>query len=434
MTDAIPRSETRFATGPRVLAGSLMMLALLGGVGGWAMTARLSGAVIAGGVVAVDQNLKLIQHRDGGIVSAIAIREGTRVGAGEVLFRLDDAQTRAELSILRGQLLELRIQRARLIAERDDGETVALPPGIAPGPEAQDLLAGELRLFAGKRQERLSRKQQLGLGIAQIAEEIRGLEAQRAAKTREIALVDAEAARAAALAQSGLIEAARLYSVHREQARLNGEHGEITAAIARARARANEVELQILAIDETARTEAQRALSQTETRIAELDERRIAIEDRLTRTDIRAPIAGVVNELNVHTLGGVIGAAEVLATIVPDGARLSFQVKFAPALIDQVAVGQPARLRFVAFNQRTTPELNGTVAHVAAAAARDAKTGEPYFAGEIAVPPEELSRLGELRLMPGMPVEVFVTTESRTALSYLAKPLTDQLMRAFRER
>jgi HlyD family type I secretion membrane fusion protein len=428
--------DTRdFRIGGRVLAGTALAVVLVAGAGGWAATARLSGAVIAQGAVTVEENLKSIQHRDGGIVSEIAVREGDRVRSGQVLIRLDDARTRAELAIVRAQLVELAAKRARLLAERDGLPAIELPRGFAADdPEVAGVVQGETRLFAGNRAELDSRRQQLELGIEQIAEEILGLEAQRASKRAEIGLVEAEHARIAELARQGLTETARVYAIGRERARLDGERGEIDAAIARAGARTGEVRLQIIALGETARTEAQRELSLVETRLAELGERRGAIEDQLARTDIRAPIDGTVNELNIHTIGGVITPAEVLVTVVPADAALKVEVRLPPVSIDQVAVGRPARLRFPAFNQRTTPELLGDVAHVSPATARDAATGESYYLADIAVSAAELARLGADALLPGMPVEVYITTEERTALSYLVKPLTDQFARAFRER
>lgn len=196
----------------------------------------------------------------------------------------------------------------------------------------------------------------------------------------------------------------------------------------------SEIRLQIIAIDENARTEAQRELSLVETKVSELEDRCMAIEDRLQRTEIRAPIAGTINELNIHTVGGVITPAEVLATIVPENARLKVEIHIPPVSIEQVEEGQNARLRFTAFNQRTTPELQGRIVQVSPATSRDPVTGESYYLGQVFVAPEELEKLGERGLLPGMPVEVYISTEQRSAMSYLVKPLTDQFARAFRER
>jgi HlyD family secretion protein len=438
MTGKIMSNESStnpFGIGPRVLTGSVLALLLVGGVGGWAATASLSGAVIAQGSVAVDQNLKSVQHRDGGIVSRIAVREGDLVRAGQVLLWLDDAQTKAELSIVESQLSELAARKARLLAERDGLASVEFPPSLDPDrPEIRLLVNGETRLFDGNRAHLASQKQQLELGIEQIGAEIAGLKSQRASKSEEIALVEEEHLKLKSLAEKQIIERSRLYASGRDKARLEGERGEVDAAIARARTRMSEIRLQIIAIDETARTEAQRELTEVETRISELEDRQMAISDRLARTEIRAPIAGTVNELNIHTIGGVITPAEVLVTIVPEDARLNVEVKLDPASIDQVSAGQTARLRLTALNQRTTPELDGFVSHVSPATTHDPATGRPYYIGDIEIAPGELAKIAGSRLIPGMPVEVYVTTKERTALSYLVKPLSDQFSKAFRER
>lgn len=429
-------SGKSFGVGTRVFTGVTFGFLLLGGVGGWAATAQLTGAVIAQGSVAVDQKLKSTQHRDGGIVSDLAVREGDFVNAGQILIRLDDVQTKAELSIVHSQLVELAARKARLQAERDLLDTIEFPSDLRLShPDTAAVINGETRLFNGNRANRESQKQQLELGIEQIHEEIKGLEAQRTSKGDEIALLDVEHKKIKGLADKHLIEGSRVYTSSRDRARLMGERGEIDAAIARAKTRMSEIRLQIISIDDTARTEAQRELSLVDTRMSEFQDRRTAIEDRLARTDIRAPISGTVNELNVHTIGGVITPAEILVTIVPENAKLKVEVKLAPVNIDQVSIGQPARLRFSAFNQRTTPELKGQVVHVSPATSRDKTTGEAYYLGDISVSAEELAKLGEGSvLLPGMPVEVYISTEERTVMSYLVKPLSDQFNRALRER
>lgn len=432
---ATSKDGRAFGIGLHVFLGIFLALLLMGGAGGWAVTAQLTGAVIAQGSVIVDQNLKQIQHRDGGIVSEILVREGDTVRFGQVMFRLEDAQTRAELSIVESQLAEQTHRRARLLAERDGFSTIEFPASeIEADPEIEAFKLGEIRLFQGNFTHRESQKQQLELGITQIGEEILGLESQRQAKGREVELVEAEFERISSLASRALVESARVFSADRDRVRLHGELGEIDAAIARAKARIGEIRLQVMSIDENARTEAQRELSSVEPRISELVDRAGAISDRLSRTEIRAPISGTINELRVHTEGGVITAAETLATIVPQEASLRVEARLAPASIDQVKTGHSARLRFSSFNQRTTPELTGTVVHVSPATTRDTGTGETYYLALVDAAPEELERLGASQLLPGMPVEVFISTEERTAMSYFLKPFTDQLMRAFRER
>ena len=419
----------------RVATGILLGTFLVVCAGGWAATAKLTGAVIAPGTVTVDDELKAVQHRDGGIVQEIAVREGDVVEEGQVLIRLDDAQTKAELSIIRTQINENEVKRLRLLAERDGLAVIELPEEFekAVGSVAS-LVLGETRLFDGNSKTRENQKQQLELSIRQIGDEIEGLRAQKLSKQEEIELVSQDVARMKKLSDDGLVEDARLTSIHRERARLAGEAGRIDAELARAAARISEIRLQILAVDDDARTQAQRELSQIETRLSELRDREMAVQDRLSRSDIKAPITGTVNEVMVNTIGGVVTPAEVLITIVPHDAALKVAVKLSPASIDRVDEGHLARMRFTSFNQRVTPEIIGRVAHVSPAASTDAATGESHFMAEIEVLDGELEKLPSQRLLPGMPVEVYVQTEERTALSYLAKPVTDQFNRAFRER
>lgn len=434
LTDPTHDDERRFRVGGRVAAGLAFGVLLLAGAGGWAATAELTGAVIATGAVKVDRNLKSIQHRDGGIVSEIAVREGDFVEEGQVLLRLDDVQTRAELSIVRAQLAELSIKKARLMAERDGLDRMELPRlSDDAGAHIDDIVRGETRLLEGNLRSRKTQTEQLALSIEQLGEEISGLEAQHAAKLEEFKIVEHEHGKIKGLADQKLIEGSRVYTTNRELARLNGEQAEVEAGIARARVRISEIRLQIIAVDETARTEAQRELSAVEPKLAELRERAAAIEDRLNRTDIRAPIAGIVNELSVNTIGGVITPAEKLVTLVPEDAELKIEAKLAPTDIDQVRVGQAAKLRFSAFNQRTTPELAGEIAYVAAATSVDQASGQSFYLAEVRISDDEMARLGDNRLRPGMPLEVFIATEDRTAISYLAKPLLDQFERALRE-
>jgi HlyD family secretion protein len=429
-----PAAESSFGLRGRIGTGIVFALMLIAGCGAWAVLAQLSGAIIAQGSVKVDRNLKAIQHRDGGIISEIAVREGDFVTAGQVLLRLDDMQTRAELSIIKTQMVEAIARRARLRAERDMLAEVEFPPGFADqGGEAAAVIMSETNLFRGNLAHRRSQKEQLELRINQIEKEVAGLEAQRTAKVDEIKLVESEHGKLKQLLQKGLVESLRVYNTDREAARLLGSRGEVEAGIARAYASTSEIRLQIMALDQTARTEAQRELSTVDAKISELTDRKMAIEDRLSRTNIRAPLAGYINELAVHTIGGVISPAERLITLVPENAALRVEARLSPADIDQVALAQPARLRFSAFNRNETPEILGEVAYVSPASTRDTVTGDMYFVADIEVSAEQMARLGARKLVPGMPVEVYITTDQRSALSYLTKPFTDQVARTFRE-
>jgi len=294
--------EAEFRTSTRVAVGVFLAVLLVVGCGGWAATAHLNGAVIANGAVKVDRNVKAVQHRDGGIIKDIKVREGDTVSKGEVLIILEDVQTRAELSIVRSQIAELTGRRARLVAERDGLERIVFPDGYtSDGQHAALAAAGHVRLFTGNLANRKSQIEQLEFQITQLGEEVRGLEAQHKAKIGEIALIEIEYGKLKPLVHKGLIENTRIYSTERERARMTGERGGIEASMARAKARISEIKLQIIAIEQNARTEAQRELSDVEAKLSEAHDRRTAIEDRLARTDIRSPIDGTVNELSVHT-------------------------------------------------------------------------------------------------------------------------------------
>jgi HlyD family secretion protein len=418
----------------RVVSGLVLIVLLLIGCGTWAVWAKLEGAVIAQGSLKVDQNLKEIQHRDGGIVKSIAIRQGDFVKEGQSLISLDDLQINAELLIVRSQLMEALGRRARLIAERDDLPEINFPGELEEKSAlANEIRSGEIHLFKGNKINRDSRKEQLTLTIHQTGEEIRGMEARLAAKQEEIQLVGAERTKLLELYEKKITDYSRVYTASREWTRLLGERGEIEASIARAKVRGTEVKLQILAIDQTASTEAQRELRVIDARVSELKERKFAIQDRLERTEIRAPVSGYINELFIHTIGGVITPAAKIATIVPENAQLRVEIKIAPADIDQVRIGQPARVRLTAFNRNTTPELAGRVAMLSPASARDSGGNEHYIAQVQLLDKADIDLYG-MKLVPGMPAEVYISTLERTALSYLVKPITDQMNKAFRER
>ncbi len=420
-----------------MLAGAILVVVLAGGVGGWAATTEISGAVIATGSVVVESNVKKVQHPSGGIVGTLAVREGAYVNAGDLLVRLDDTMTRASLAIVTKNLREMNARKARLEAERDGRADIVFPDtlaGEASIPEVAALLAGERRLFELRQTARTGQKDQLRQRIAQLKEELNGHEAQRTAKSREIELIERELKGARELFGKNLMPITKLTALEREATRLNGERGQIIAASAQAKGRIAEIELQIVQIDRELSSEVSRDLRETEARIGEYVERQIAAEDQLRRIDIRAPQAGTVLQLAVHTVGGVIGGGEVLMLIVPHGDDLTIEVKVSPADIDQLSVGQPALMRFSAFNQRTTPEVEGKVERIAADVTTDQRSGMSYYVVRIALPDEQLKRLGDVKLVPGMPVEAFMKTGDRKVLSYLVKPLTDQFSRAFREK
>ncbi|MBZ7926398.1 HlyD family type I secretion periplasmic adaptor subunit [Ensifer adhaerens] len=401
---------------------------LLFGVGGWAAHARLSGAVITQGQVAISQQVKLIQHRDGGIVSDIAVRNGDHVRKGDVLIRLDETQTRVELAIVRGQLQQFYAMRARLKAERD-GEAAVSFDGL---DVSEVLKVSELKLFEANRRMITSQEEQMRLQITQLEEQIRGLKAQTGSSDAEREIVIKEIAKLETLLKSDLVPVSEHRDLLRQMARIDGSKGELVARIAEAVGQISELRIKLMAIDQNTRKETQTQIVGIEAKIAELSEREVAARDRLSRMDVRAPVDGLVYDLQVHTIGGIIAPGASVMSIVPEDDDLTVEIRIPPADIDRIAPGQTSRMRFTAFNQRTTPELDGRIDVVAAATTIDRATGQPYYLATVEIT-DPIERLGNRKLLPGMPVEVFVQTDERTAISYISKPFTDQMMRAFRE-
>lgn len=413
------------------------MVFLIGGVGGWAATTEIAGAVLAPGLVVVESNVKKVQHPTGGIVGELLVREGQRVETGAVLVRLDETVTRAALAVIIKTVDELMVRQARLEAERDDAAGVIFPEELVARSNeihVRHLISAEEKLFDLRRIARLGKKAQLQERIAQLKEEIQGLEGQSRAKKREIELMNPELDGVRVLWEKNLVPISRMTALEREAVRLDGERNQIIAAAAQARGRSSEVELQIIQIDQELRSEVARELREIQAKLSELGERRIAAEDQLKRIDIRAPQAGFVHQLAFHTVGGVVSPAESIMLIVPQADDLAIEAKVPPQSIDQIAIGQPVGIRFAAFNQRVTPEISGTITRVSADVARDTQSGFEFYTIRVTMPPAEIARLGNVKLVPGMPVEAFVRTEDRSVLSYLLKPLQDQVAKAFRER
>jgi len=421
----------------KLTAVALGIVVLLGGVmGGLAATTHLSGAVIASGTVVVDTYVKPVQHQKGGTVGQIFVKNGDVVEAGQILIHLDDTQTRANLAIVTKRLNELSARTARLVAERDGAPSIAFSEELlakASDPEAARSIEGEERLFANRRSSLVGRKAQLRERIQQLKQETEGLVAQETGKRQEIALIEKELESLQRLFDQGLVPANRVYALQREAASLTGELGSLVATEAQTKGKVTETELQIIQIDDDQRSEVSDQLRQAEGDIGEYSERLVAAEDDLQRIDIRAPQGGIVHQLAVHAAGAVIAPGEAIMQIVPDRDALIPEVKLSPTDIDQVAIGQAVHLRFSAFSQRNTPELNGVVTSVAADLTSDQRSGLSYYVVRTKVSDGEWQRLGQVTPIPGMPVEAFIQTGERTALAYLTKPLMDQVARAFKE-
>ncbi|HEX2634902.1 MAG TPA: HlyD family type I secretion periplasmic adaptor subunit [Bradyrhizobium sp.] len=420
-----------------LIIGLTIALVLAGGLGGWASTAEISGALIAPGSIVVESNVKKVQHPTGGVVGEVRARDGDLVKAGDIVVRLDDTVTKASLAIVTKNLDGLWARAARLQAEQQGLDKIVFPKTLldrADDPDVKAIIASESKLFEVRVNGRVGQKAQLRERITQLNEEIAGLAAQEKAKDQEIALVEKELSGVRDLYEKHLVQISRLTTLERDAARLNGERAQYIASRAQAKGKITETELQIIQVDKDMVSDVSKDLRETNDKIGEFVERKVTAEDQLRRVDIRAPQDGMVLQSTVHTVGGVITAGADIMIIVPQTDDLQVEAKVNPQDIDKLQIGQKTLLRLSAFNQRTTPELNGVVSRVSPDVTTEQRTGQSYYTIRVSMPPQEIARLGDVKLIPGMPVEAFVQTGDRTLLSYLVKPLSDQLKRAFRER
>ena len=420
-----------------LIVGLAVVLVLAGGFGTWASTVQISGALIAPGSVVVDSNVKKVQHPTGGVVGEVRVRDGDLVKAGDIVVRLDETVVKASLAIVVKTLNGLWARAARLEAEQRGLDKVQFPASLtdrADDPDVRDVMASETKLFEVRVFGRTGQKAQLRERVTQLNEEIAGLVAQEKSKDQEIALVEKELTGVRQLYDQHLVQISRLTTLERDQARLNGERAQYISSRAQAKGKITETELQIIQVDKDMVSEVSKDLRETNDKIGEFVERKVTAEDQLRRIDIRAPQDGMVLQSTVHTVGGVITAGDAIMMIVPQADALSVEAKVNPQDIDKLQIGQKTLLRLSAFNQRTTPELNGVVTRVSADVTTDQRTGQSYYTIRVSMPPEEVARLGDNKIIPGMPVEAFVQTGDRTMFSYLMKPLSDQFMRAFREK
>lgn len=419
------------------VAVAVAMFLLVGAVGGWLVSTELMGAVIAPGQLVVESNARKIQHPTGGVVGAIFARDGDRVKAGDVLVRLDDTQTRANLAIIVKSLNEFAARQARQVAERDAKPSVSFPTELLSqqsDPEIARLIDGEQRLFENRVKMREGQKSQLRQQVEQAGERITGLSAQLNAKAQEIEWNQKELVGIRDLWSKNLIPFTRVSALERDGARLAGESGQLVALMAETKGRISEVELRIIQIDQDMRAEIDRDLAEIRAKRSELTEKRVAAEDSLKRIDIRSPIDGRVHQSTVHTMGGVVTSTDPLMLIVPTDDVLVAESRVSPIDVDQLQLGQQAVIQLGAFNQRTTPKLNGRVVHISPDVSVDQKSGAAFYSVRVSIPESEVERLGSVRLVPGMPLIAFMQTDMRTVLSYLIRPLQEQTDRAFRER
>lgn len=424
------------ARGPLAI-GMLAVGVLFGVLGVWGNVATISGAVIASGMIQVESLRQVVQHPQGGVVGTINVKEGDEVAAGDVLIRFDDTLAMSELSALEEQLAEISARKSLLQAERDDKSAITFETDLLAQSDANanvaELISAQHGLFEARLETQTKRIEQLTERKQQICLQIEGVQAQLSSANEQVSLIGEELKSQQDLLDKGLAQASRVLALQREAARLNGTIGELESSAARGRAQILETELQILALQTQRREEAISALREISYSEIEMRERRSVLLETLARMDVRAPMSGVVYGLTIHTLRSVVRPADPILYVVPNDSPFVIQSRIDAIHVDQVSVGQEASLRFSTFDQRTTPEIFGKIQKVSPDVFQDEVTGLSYYLAEITPNDGEIERLGEVELLPGMPVEAFIKTEDRTPLSYLTKPMTDYFNRALRE-
>ena len=420
-----------------VILGLLTIVLLVGGFGVWATMTDIDGAIVAPGVIQVAQNRQVVQHPDGGVVAEINVAEAESVTAGDLLIRLDGTQIQSELAIIEGQLFDSMARRARLEAERDDRPEPVFPAdleGLAKTrPDVADMIEGQRRLFTARLETVNAQISQLNKRTDQITAQVQGITAQTLAISDQIALVLPEVADQQKLLDKGLTQAVRLIDLKREVARLQGNKGELEGSRAQAEGRATEIELQILQLHAARREEANTQLRDMGDRTLELAGRRRVLTEKIARLDIRAPVSGVVLGLQVTTPNSVIRPAEPVLYLIPQDRPLIIVAQIPPIHVDEIHVGQSVRVIFAAFSSRTTPQLQGHLVSVSADSMSDQATKSSFYRAEIELEPGEIEKLGGQTVIPGMPVEAFISTGNRSPMVYLLKPFIDYFQMAFRE-
>ncbi len=403
----------------------------------WSSLAPLSSAVVAQGSVKVDSSRKKIQHPEGGVVKEILVRDGSTVKAGDVLVRLDETKAGAAYGVVKGGREVALAAQARLEAERDERASIVFPKVLverASDPQIAEILRAQESLFNARRSSRIGEVGILDRQIGALRSEIAGLQSQQRSKQEQASSVKAELDGLTALASQGMVEKTKIRAIERDLTRLLGERDVLISKVASANTAISEKELKKFQVKKTFHEEVVAELKKVQAENFELIERESATRYTLEQTELRAPVDGTVTDLKIHTAGGVIGPGEVLMELVPSSDRLIVEGKVLPPDIDRVVQGQEVGIKLHAFNARTTPELKGQVSYVSADAVVDPRSEMSYFVIKATVTSDELKRLGDQKVQPGMQTDMFIITGERTFLGYLFKPLADSFNKAWRER
>ncbi len=414
-------------------AGILIGLAVFGVFGLWAALAPISGAAHAPGTVTVKSYKQVVQHLEGGMISEILVHNGDVVEAGAPLLILDSTQSVAQLEIASAQFVALSALEARLIAERDGLDSIVFPAHLnTDDANAREEMNVQMQIFAARKASREGSIAVLEQRIEQLKSRVVGLQAMKSSKEELAASFEEELKDVRLLLEEGFADKLRLRELERSHAMLKGEAAELVANISATEMQAGETKLQILQINNEFQAEVVNELGEIQPRLKDVRERMTALNDIVDRTVIRAPVAGVVNGMQYHTVGGVIGPGNPIADVVPQSDELIVEASVSPLDIDRVHVGQAATIRFSSFSS-AVPTIFGTVIGVSADAVTDRNTGASFYLARVQVTPEGLQELGDLALVPGMPAEVFIASGSRTFLQYVMKPFSNALARSLIE-
>ncbi len=434
---------------PTILLGLTLFFLLFGVFGLWGSLVPLASGAVAPGKLVVDSNSKQIQHLEGGIIKEILVKEGDAVTEGQPLIRLDNTSANAKNDMIQAQYFTARAAEARLIAERDNKESVTFPPELTGAessyPQLHDIMDTQRRLFTAHHDAMTGQIGVLNQKIAQSSDEAHGYREQVAADNAQIKLLDDEITTVQGLLAQGNALRPRLLSLQRSQADLLGQRGQAEAMASRAEQSINEAKINIINQKTTYLNNAVSDLKTTQTQLSDLTEQGRAAGDVARRIEIDAPITGTVTGLAVHTVGGVVQPGQTLMNIVPSNDKLIVEAHVSPLDIESIHAGMPAQVRLMSLHQRTTRPLQGTVTTISADRFDDMQQQAPqkgevaspaaasYYLARIEIPQSEIAMLGEVKLVPGMPAEALIITGSRTLISYLVRPIRESFGHAFHQ-
>jgi len=424
-----------------IIAGCAIVLVVFVGFGGWAATAHIASAAVGQGTIGVSLRRQVVQHLEGGIIAELRVREGSYVKAGDLLIRLDETKLRASYDLYRNQYLTALGEKARLEAQRDDLAEITFPKELlAEGDKDKDpVVRSQTNIFTQLKeymrgQELIKREQE-----SQLLSEIDALQAQKTAEMQKLALVKEELTAVEDLYSKGLEKKPRLLALQRSSAEIEGNIGQYAGRIAKARQSISENRAQLIDIKNKMMNDTVTQLRDTDTKLSDATQRMRSAEDSLNRVEIRSPVAGYVVNLSYVTIGGVIEPGRSILELVPSDDLLLIETRFEPKDIDALRPGLPAEVTLLTFNRREFPTISGKLIMVSADAITDkspttAANAAPYYSGRVVLDREELERLPDVRLVPGMPVQVMVKVGERTPLAFLVDPILRSMHRALREK